>query len=59
LSSFGSSEAETGDSITWEVMDNDSVIVSDVEITEVFTKMVELSIAFGILVGAGIYCGSL
>merc|ERR1740124_2007863 len=28
-------------------------------VTAVFTQMVELSIAFGILVGAGIYCGSL
>merc|ERR1740136_486977 len=107
---------ETGDYITWVVMDNDSVITSDVEITDgtlpteiptdiimknrdrctitinihlndqhfstsnefqvyakivaifpiifvivtvVFTQMVELSLAFGILVGASIYCGSL
>jgi len=107
---------ETGDYITWVVMDNDRVITSDVEITDgtlpteiptdiimknrgrrtitidvhlndqhfstssefqvyakivaifpiifvivtaVSTQMVELSLAFGILVGAGIYCGSL
>jgi len=107
---------DMGDYITWVVMDNDSIITSDVEITDgtllteittdiimknrdrrtitinvhlnaqifstssefqvyaktvaispiifvivtaVFTQMVELSLAFGILVGAGIYCGSL